>query len=75
METQEQRLQPLIQPLLLPMMLSVISYFAMYVVWSHNHMQAGAIRCDVWADLHNIGTVLRNQPLPKGRRVAGRAVM
>ena len=34
--------------------------------------QAGAIRCDVWADLHNIGTVLRNQPLPKGRRVAGR---
>ena len=30
----------------------------------------GAIRCDVWADLHNIGTVLRNQPLPKGRRVA-----
>ena len=23
------------------------------------------------ADLHNIGTVLRNQPLPKGRRVAG----
>ena len=31
---------------------------------------AGAIRCDVWADLHNIGTVLRNQPLPKGRRVA-----
>ena len=25
----------------------------------------------MWADLHNIGTVLRNQPLPKGRRVAG----
>lgn len=37
----------------------------------HLYLQSGAIRCDVWADLHNIGTVLRNQPLPKGRRVAG----
>ena len=31
---------------------------------------SGVIRCDVWKDMQNIGTVLRHQPLPQGRRVA-----
>ena len=36
--------------------------------WSER--QSGVIRCDVWKDMQNIGTVLRHQPLPQGRRVA-----